>query len=177
MRAGCQRPQLSLGVRWQPCARQVAWRPSARPGPRTGRILRSSRPAEASTVEKGQSRDLSGALSLSNIRDTLIRLEDTIIFALIERSQFARNEAVYQKPGLELPGYRWSGCSLLEYILRETEKTHGRIRRYTSPDEHAYFPEDLPPIVLPPITYEEVRRCRGCGGLGVWYSITCLMLG
>ena len=33
---------------------------------------------------------------------------------------------------------------------------HGRIRRYTSPDEHAFFPRDLPPLVLPPIQYTEV---------------------
>lgn len=29
--------------------------------------------------------------------------------------------------------------SLLEYILRETEQLHGRVRRYTSPDEHAFY--------------------------------------
>lgn len=109
-------------------------------------------------MQETPSRDLSTVLSLSNIRQTLIRLEDTIIFALIERAQFARNSVVYEKPGLELPGYSWSGCSLLEYILRETEQIHGRIRRYTSPDEHAYFPEDLPAIVLPPMAYERVRE-------------------
>ena len=32
---------------------------------------------------------------------------------------------------------------------------HGRIRRYTSPDEHAFFPRDLPPLVLPPIQYSQ----------------------
>lgn len=36
-------------------------------------------------------------------------------------------------------------------------QVHGRIRRYTSPDENAFFPEELPPLVLPPITYEQVR--------------------
>lgn len=38
-------------------------------------------------------------------------------------------------------------------------QVHGRIRRYTSPDEYAFFPEDLPPLVLPPITYEQVCGC------------------
>jgi hypothetical protein len=37
-------------------------------------------------------------------------------------------------------------------------QVHGRIRRYTSPDEYAFFPEDLPALVLPPITYEQVRH-------------------
>jgi|TARA_B100000524_G_scaffold345756_1_gene244872 chorismate mutase len=36
------------------------------------------------------------ALSLSHIRCSLIRQEDTIIFALIERSQFKRNDVCYQ---------------------------------------------------------------------------------
>jgi hypothetical protein len=28
----------------------------------------------------------------------------------------------------------------MEYILRETEQLHGKVRRYTSPDEHAFYP-------------------------------------
>ncbi|KAL3784674.1 hypothetical protein ACHAWO_004889 [Cyclotella atomus] len=44
-------------------------------------------------------------LSLSSIRSTLIRQEETIIFALIERAQFRRNEVVYQKGGV--PGLGW----------------------------------------------------------------------
>ena len=55
-------------------------------------------------------------------------------------------------------GYAADGkqYSLLEYLLWETEQMHGRIRRYTSPDEHAFFARDLPPLVLPPIQYPEV---------------------
>jgi hypothetical protein len=68
--------------------------------------------------------DLSSALSLANIRQTLIRLEDTIIFSLIERAQFARNEPVYQPDAIPVPGFRPDGrrYSLLEYLLRETEQ-------------------------------------------------------
>lgn len=68
--------------------------------------------------------DLSSALSLANIRETLIRLEDTIIFSLIERAQFARNDAVYQPDAIPVPGFRADGrrYSLLEYLLRETEQ-------------------------------------------------------
>ena len=36
-------------------------------------------------------------LSLDRIRGILTRLEDTIIFALIERAQFAHNPKAYQK--------------------------------------------------------------------------------
>lgn len=59
--------------------------------------------------------------------------------------------------GDAIAGYAADGrqYSLLEYLLWETEQMHGRIRRYTSPDEHAFFPRDLPPLVLPPIQYTE----------------------
>ncbi len=39
-------------------------------------------------------------------------------------------------------------------------------RRYTSPDEQAFFPNDVPPLVLPPIQYAQVehfnRALRAC---------------
>ena len=41
--------------------------------------------------------DKSMALSLANIRGSLIRQEDTIIFSLIERSQFSLNAPVYDE--------------------------------------------------------------------------------
>lgn len=56
-----------------------------------------------------QARDMSAALSLSNIRSTLIRLEDTIIFNFIERAQFAKNDAVYTSEAIPVPG----GCPSL----------------------------------------------------------------
>jgi len=39
-------------------------------------------------------------LSLDYIRSTLIRQEETIIFALIERSQFRQNDVVYRVGGI-----------------------------------------------------------------------------
>lgn len=95
------------------------------------------------------------SLELGQIRDALIRMEDSIIFALIERSQFALNSVVYESNAIPVPGFDADGrrYSLLEYFLRETEQSHGRIRRYTSPDEHAFFPDDLPKLVLPPIQF------------------------
>jgi hypothetical protein len=44
-------------------------------------------------------------LSLSSIRSTLIRQEETIIFALIERAQFRRNEKVYEVGGVPELGW------------------------------------------------------------------------
>ena len=47
--------------------------------------------------------DMSTSLSLANIRNSLIRQEDTIIFHFIERAQFARNEAVYIPESIPIP--------------------------------------------------------------------------
>ena len=112
--------------------------------------------------------DLSSALALDNIRQTLIRQEDTIIFLLIERAQFARNGAVYEADAVPVPDFDSHGrrYSLLEYLLRETEQVHGKIRRYTSPDEQAFYPECVPPLVLPPIEYEQVRSFAMYGSNG-----------
>jgi chorismate mutase len=85
------------------------------------------------------------ALSLNNIRNTLIRLEETIIFSVIERSQFCQNLIVYQKDGL---GDGLHNQSLLDFMLHECERSHALVRRYTSPDEYPFF-DDLPEPFLP----------------------------
>ncbi|NOY79379.1 MAG: chorismate mutase [Kiritimatiellaeota bacterium] len=89
-------------------------------------------------------------LLLSNIRNVLIRLEETIIFALIERAQFRHNEIIYRKGAFPNVGSR----SLVGYLLHETEAIHAKMRRYTSPDEHPFF-SDLPEPILPALRYDE----------------------
>ncbi|KAI8885323.1 chorismate mutase [Backusella circina FSU 941] len=83
--------------------------------------------------------------SLDSLRNTLIRLEDTIIFALIERAQFGLNDCIY-KPN----HFQGIDESFLDYILGETEKLHAKLRRYNSPEEYPFtthFP--LPDPILP----------------------------
>lgn len=64
-------------------------------------------------------------LSLDRIRSVLVRLEDTIIFNLIERAQFAHNPLIYQRNGFkELQELGFQG-SWLEWFLKETEIFHG----------------------------------------------------
>ena len=46
--------------------------------------------------------------------------------------------------------------SFLDLMLRETEKLHAHVRRYTSPDEAAFFPQDLPAPILPALHYPRV---------------------
>lgn len=107
-------------------------------------------------------------LSLESIRSTLIRQEETIIFALIERNQFRRNSIVYKKGGFGSLGAPVGSTlpangddeqlSFLEYMLVGTEVLHCGCRRYTSPEEHAFFPDRLPPgpiEALPSLHYPE----------------------
>ncbi|KAG6830714.1 hypothetical protein H0H87_007301 [Tephrocybe sp. NHM501043] len=94
-------------------------------------------------------------LSLDRIRSVLIRLEDTIIFSLIERAQFAHNPRIYQRGVFqELKDLGFNG-SWLEWFLKETETFHAKARRYTSPDEYP-FTSDLPKPVLPPLSFPKI---------------------
>lgn len=66
-------------------------------------------------------------LSLDRIRKILTRLEDTIIFSLIERAQFAHNPKVYNRGAFkELKELGFDG-SWLEWFLKETETFHGML--------------------------------------------------
>lgn len=104
----------------------------------------------------GQTHRASTELSISFITFFPVFRIDT---KLLWCSQFARNPAIYQSGAIPIPSYSLDGrqASLLEYLLRESEQLFGRIRRYTSPDEHAFFPQALPPLILPPLTYPKVR--------------------
>ena len=72
-------------------------------------------------------------LSLERIRAILTRLEDTIIFSLIERAQFAHNPKAYRRGEIqELKDIGFNG-SWLEWFLKETETFHGACRSPASP--------------------------------------------
>jgi len=94
-------------------------------------------------------------LSLDRIRSILVRLEDTIIFSLIERAQFAHNPKIYQRGAFkELKDLGVEG-SWLEWFLKETETFHAKARRYTSPDEYP-FTADLPAPVIPSLSLPNI---------------------
>jgi chorismate mutase len=116
------------------------WGPGDRSEPRTG--------MSATDCDNIKTVDV---LSLDSIRSSLIRQEETIIFALIERAQFRQNEIVYRKGGFGNLGTPVGSTSVedhdlsfMEYMLVGTEALHCGVRRYTSPEEHAFFPERLP---------------------------------
>jgi len=94
-------------------------------------------------------------LSLERIRSILVRLEDTIIFSLIERAQFAHNPKIYQRGAFqELHNLGFEG-SWLEWFLKETESFHAKARRYTSPDEYP-FTTNLPAPVIPSLPFPNI---------------------
>ncbi|KAJ7069729.1 chorismate mutase [Mycena amicta] len=94
-------------------------------------------------------------LSLDRIRGVLTRLEDTIIFSLIERAQFAQNPRIYTRGAFaELKESGFDG-SWLEWFLKEIETFHAKARRYTSPDEYP-FTQELPQPVLQPLKFPDI---------------------
>ncbi|KAI5858031.1 chorismate mutase [Tricharina praecox] len=94
--------------------------------------------------------DASSALDLSNIRYQLIRLEDTIIFHLIERVQFAYSPSIYTPHGVTIPDFTGS---FLDWMLLQQERVHAQVRRYEAPDEYPFFPGQLPRPFLAPLSY------------------------
>ena len=93
-------------------------------------------------------------LSLGSIRNVLARLEETIIFGVIERAQFRQNRIIYKPDGV---GRGLGGLSLVGFLLRECERSHAKVRRYTGPDEHPFF-SGLPAPILPVFRHENPLR-------------------
>lgn len=91
-------------------------------------------------------------LRLSDLRERLIRQEETIIFAIIERAQFQMNSVIYVPNAFDLPDY--PHLTFSQYMLYELEKVHATVGRYSSPDEHSFYSRDLlPPSVLQPLEF------------------------
>jgi len=124
----------------------------------------SSPPSSSSSAQmmsKQQQNDedmikTSQILSLDSIRSTLVRQEETIIFAMIERAQFRKNDVIYNLKENHLRNVYGAPLSFLEWMLIETEKLHSKVRRYTSPEEHAFFPHLLPPPILQVLDYPKI---------------------
>ncbi|XP_042011375.1 chorismate mutase 1, chloroplastic-like isoform X1 [Salvia splendens] len=99
--------------------------------------------------------DESECYTLDGIRNSLIRQEDSIIFGLVERAQFCFNGETYDPNAFSVEGF--SG-SLIEYMLKKTEKLHATVGRYKSPDEHPFFLDILPGPMLPPHEYPQLPQ-------------------
>ena len=109
------RPSLAYGDRRSP----------GRPAP----AYRSR--GSTTTTRAAPSADAS-AFTLDSVRASLIRQEETIIYSLIERTQFAVNGEVYDKRGATFAEgdiadalkSNPAGCSFLDMMLYETEQCH-----------------------------------------------------
>ncbi|KAH6802999.1 chorismate mutase 1 [Perilla frutescens var. frutescens] len=97
--------------------------------------------------------DESQVYTLEGIRNSLIQQEESIIFSLVERAQFCYNAATYDPDAFTMDGFHGS---LVEYMIKETEKLHAKVGRYKNPDEHSFFRNDLPESLLPPLEYPQV---------------------
>ncbi|KAF0910524.1 hypothetical protein E2562_002973 [Oryza meyeriana var. granulata] len=131
---------------------RVEFGPAKAPSSRRA-LLATNNSVTPVTKEEKQRIDQSEILTLDNIRTSLVRQEDSIIFSLLERAQFCYNADIYDKNAFHVDGF---DGSLVEFMVRETEKLHQQVGRYKSPDEHPFFPEDLPEPLLPPLQYPTV---------------------
>ncbi|CAB4264703.1 unnamed protein product [Prunus armeniaca] len=113
----------------------------------------SSSPTSPIRYSRKKRVDESESLTLDSIRHSLIRQEDSIIFSLLERAQYCYNADTYDHDAISAEGFRGS---LVEFMVWETEKLHAQVGRYTSPDEHPFFPAYLPEPMLPPLQYPQV---------------------
>lgn len=95
----------------------------------------------------------SSEMTLETVRDSLIREEDTIIFSLIERAKYPINVGAYDKTKTAIPE---CSDSLVEFIIKETEAAHAKCGRYENPEEHPFFPDDLPTSLVPAFNFPKI---------------------
>ncbi|CAL4889618.1 unnamed protein product [Urochloa decumbens] len=82
-------------------------------------------------------------LSLAAVRDALVRLEDSVVFALLERARHPRNAPAYA------PAAAGEGHSLVEFFVREAEALNAKAGHYQKPEDVPFFPQDLPSPLFP----------------------------
>ncbi|XP_020686255.1 chorismate mutase 2 isoform X1 [Dendrobium catenatum] len=100
--------------------------------------------------------EVSSQISLKSVREALIRLEDSIVFSLIERARHPYNAPAYDRLYLKS-----SGSSLAELFVKEAEHLHAKAGRYENPEEVPFFPEDLPSPLVPSYNYPQVLHPAG----------------
>ncbi|KAG8375442.1 hypothetical protein BUALT_Bualt10G0100400 [Buddleja alternifolia] len=97
--------------------------------------------------------------NLETVRESLIRQEDSIIFSLIERAKHPINSPLYDDK--KMPFADDSSVSLFHFFVKESEVLQSKAGCYTSPEENAFFPENLPPPLLPPLNSTPVLHPPG----------------
>lgn len=90
---------------------------------------------------------------LANIREDLVRMEDSIIFNLIERADFPIMPSVYENNSKLIPGFEGS---FLDWLFQQHESVQSQCRRYQAPDQYPFYPHVVKESVLPPINYPKL---------------------
>lgn len=67
--------------------------------------------------------------------------------------QFPYNRSIYTPGGVNIPDF---DGSFLDWMIKEHEHIHAKVRRYQAPDEYPFFPEGLPEPFLKPLTYPKL---------------------
>lgn len=110
--------------------------------------------------------DSKSVLDLANIRSSLMRMEDSIVFSLVERAQYKRNAAVYDPGCAQLGSFKLhqlksagsSGC-LGDWFIYQSECLHSQVHRYEYPTEFPFFgPLPEPTLGNFPFGREEQRN-------------------
>ncbi|CAN6271677.1 unnamed protein product [Urochloa humidicola] len=90
-------------------------------------------------------------LSLAAVRDALVRLEDSVVFTLLERARHPRNAPAYAPAG---GGGSEGGRSLVEFFVREAEALNAKvlsrrihIGKYVAEVKFKDAPQDYSPLV------------------------------
>ncbi|CCE65731.1 hypothetical protein TPHA_0M01560 [Tetrapisispora phaffii CBS 4417] len=94
-------------------------------------------------------------LNLQNIRDELVKMENSIIFKFIERSNFPTCPSIYdpKHSNLSIPNFEGS---FLDWAILQLEIAHSQLRRFESPDETPFFPDKILKPILPSIEYPQI---------------------
>ncbi|KAL1194444.1 Chorismate mutase 1 [Cardamine amara subsp. amara] len=71
----------------------------------------------------------------------------------VDESESLTLEDTYDPTAFDMDGFNGS---LVEYMVQGTEKLHAKVGRFKSPDEHPFFPDNLPEPMLPPLQYPKV---------------------
>ncbi|KAK3042358.1 hypothetical protein RJ639_002404, partial [Escallonia herrerae] len=100
-----------------------------------------------------------GLRPLQAVRHSLIRHEDNIIFSLLERAQYCYNEDTYACTAFSMEGFPGS---LVEFM----------VGKYNSPDEHPFFPAELPEPLLPPLRYPQTNLACSSADT-IFRRVTC----
>lgn len=111
-------------------------------------------------------------LELSKIRAALQRMEETIVFSLIERSQFLHNKKIYERGAfVELQEKEHFDGSWLQWTLKEVETSYAKLGRWKALDEYPYTPLDmLPEPILKPVRYPILLHSHNINETGAIYA-------